>query len=291
MHPPSFNFWRMILGASALIVLVACIYIFMFLLKIGAKSPTQSFIERKETREQETYARLRFNLVGPEAAPASIRGLARFGYQIMINTQKYAKEYAGDRLNCTNCHFAGGDTTDGPGGGLSLVGVTTKFPAYDSGAQKVIDLPQRINYCFERSMDGKAVPLDSELMLTLITYFQWIAKGLPIYEPVPWLGSRPLETDHKGDINHGRQLYHTYCALCHRDDGQGGPNVPPVWGEGSFNTLAGMNDPSIMASFIYWNMPYTDSTPVLTEEEAVDVTVYILSQPRPVGKLTENDSE
>jgi thiosulfate dehydrogenase len=256
----------------------------IWLVKIGyegLQSPSKTYLDRKLAREHEAYQLLEFNLVDPSQAPLDIRSMARWGYQILIDTQKNAQEYCGNELNCTNCHFAGGNTTGGSQGGISLVGSATRYPMYDKRLQRVIDLEQRINNCFKRSMNGTPVPHDSELMLAMITYLQWISKNLPIYKPVPWLGLVPLQEKREGNVEQGERLYHVYCALCHRDDGKGGQDVPPVWGDGSFNDGAGMAGESTLASFIYWNMPYMDSTPVLSEEQAQDVAAYILTQPRP----------
>lgn len=250
--------------------------------KIGVQSPTRDFLEYKLAREGGVFLRRHFQLVDPGAAPQDIRHLARQGYEILIDTQKYAKDYVGNsRLNCTNCHFAGGDTTGGPQGSISLAGVAAKYPAYDDHLQRFIDLPARINSCFMRSMNGAPLPLDSELMLAIVAYLHWISKDVPIYTPVPWLGLQLLTYAGPGEATRGKKIYQRYCALCHHDDGQGGENAPPLWGEASFNDAAGLHLPDKMAAFIYWNMPYIDTTPVLSEEQAWDVAAYIHAQPRP----------
>jgi thiosulfate dehydrogenase len=268
---------KVIVGAIFVLIILIIVY---FLLKSSMFAPTTSYIDRKLAREQETYKKLQFNLVDPSQAPESIRSLAREGYEILIDTKKNAAEYAGDKLSCTNCHFAGGDTTGGVQGGISLVGVATKYPAFDPRTKNVVDLPTRINYCFENSMNGTPVPVDSRTMLALVTYLSWISKDLPIYGKVPWLGLEKLTTTRQGNSVQGKRVYAAKCALCHRDDGQGGPNTPPLWGTGSFNRQAGMNEIQTLAAFIYWNMPYYDSTPVLSQDQAMDVAAYIISQPR-----------
>lgn len=271
---------RILLGLIGIGVIAAAVFLVFWWGKTSNEAMTQDYIDRKLEREKATYIRQHFDLVDPEEAPEAIRGLARLGYKIVINTQEYAKEYAGDKLNCTSCHFAGGDTTGGAGGGISLAGVAAKYPAYDERFKKVMDLPARINNCFMRSMNGKPLPLDSELMTALVTYLHWISKGIGIYTPVPWLGLTPLKSTHVRDVAQGERTYKVYCAMCHRDDGQGGPNTPPLWGPGSFNSEAGMNHLPTLAAFIYWNMPYLASTPVLTQEEAIDVASFILQQSR-----------
>jgi thiosulfate dehydrogenase len=272
---------RFIIGTF---VAAGLLLFFIWLIHIGNKglqSPSKSYLERKLARQHETYQQLEFNLVDPAQAPKDIRSMARLGYNIIVDTQTNAKEYCGNTLNCTNCHFAGGNTTGGAQGGISLAGAATRYPMYDVRLQRVIDLEQRINNCFTRSMNGTAVPHDSELMLAMVTYLQWISKNLPIYKPVPWLGLKPLQKQREGDPEQGKRLYNVYCALCHRDNGEGGDDVPALWGDGSFNDEAGMNRQGTMASFIYWNMPYMDLTPVLSEEQAQDVAAYIIEQPRP----------
>lgn len=280
MPHDSSTFTRIILGLLGVIVIGAGIWALLWWGKLGTEAPTQDYINRKLEKERQTFSRQHFDLVDPNEAPEGIRSMARLGYQVLIDTQIYAKEYAGDRLNCTNCHFAGGDTTGGAGGGISLAGVAAKYPTYEARFKKVIDLPARINSCFMRSMNGRPLPPNSELMTAIVTYLHWISKDIPIYSEIPWLGLKPLKTTHIGDATQGERTYKIYCAMCHRDDGQGGMNSPPLWGPGSFNESAGMSHLPTLASFIFWNMPYQASTPVLTQEEAMDVAAYILSTHR-----------
>lgn len=269
--------------ATFAIIAAFCVA-FFFVAKASLKNHTKSFMDYKLLKEKEAMQSLNFNLVGPSQAPDPLRQLAKRGFEAMISTHFYAKEYVGDRLNCTNCHFAGGNTSGGPQGGISLVGSATQYPAYSSVDKKVISLSERINNCFTKSMNGKPLPLDSELMMAMVTYLQWISKDLPIYGDIPWLGLEPLTSKHVGNAEQGKQVYEKHCALCHRSDGQGGENNPPLWGNDSFNNAAGMSKHSSLASFVYWNMPYNETTPMLTEEEALDVAAYILTKPRAKAK-------
>lgn len=272
---------RLLLGVVGTVVLVGAAILLFQTGKAYRESSTGSYIDRKLAREKETFHKLHFDLVDPDQAPEAIRSMARLGYQIVINTRTYVPEYVGSQLDCTSCHFAGGNTTGGSGGGISLAGCAAKYPTYDSRDKKVVDLPARINYCFERSMNGTPLPLNSEMMTAIVTYLHWISKDIPIYSVVPWLGLQKLTTQHAGDIDQGKRTYKVYCALCHRDDGKGDGHAPPVFGPDSFNKAAGLGQIPALASFIYWNMPYLDASPVLSQEEAMDVAAYLLSQPRP----------
>jgi thiosulfate dehydrogenase len=248
-------------------------------------SPGKTRIERavayKQKREAKGMEKFEFKLVDPGQAPEKIRDTIRLGYKIMLNTPEYAPEYAGDRLSCTNCHFAGGDTTGGKGNGISLVGVAAKYPHYNERKNGIEDLGERINDCFEKSLNGYPLPLDSPEMLAILTYLHWISKSTPIYGQTPWLGLPHLETKHTPNIDNGKKVYNQQCALCHGKEGLGEVHVliPPLWGPESFNDAAGMCRESTMAAFIHTSMPYEE--PKVSINDAFDVAAFILQQPRP----------
>ncbi|SMF28818.1 c-type cytochrome [Desulfovibrio gilichinskyi] len=217
-----------------------------------------------------------FNPPGLEEAPESIREQVMLGYKIMTETQKYAGEYVGNNLACTNCHFDGGRSKNT----LSLVGVGAKYPAYRGRREYTADLALRTQGCFERSMNGKAPAPDSQIMQSLLVYYQWISKGVPIYSNPPWLGiPHDLGINSTPDVIAGKKIYEDVCARCHGNDGYGTPIAPPLWGDGSFNDGAGMNRVRTFSVFSWRFMP--KSAPTLTKEEALNVTAYVHEQPRP----------
>ncbi|MCL5268244.1 MAG: c-type cytochrome [Bacteroidetes bacterium] len=222
---------------------------------------------------------VKYNPPLPKDAPISIRDAVMLGYDIMNHTRTYAGKYVGNTLNCSNCHFKEGSTEGGKNGGLSLVGVTTKYPEYRSIADGVVDIVSRTNSCFERSMDGKPLPPNSREMVGLITYFQWISKGLPIYEKIPWLGLKHIKSNHKPNQVEGKKIFSSACASCHGADGLGTKIAPPLWGKESFNDGAGMAGLANLVAFAHDNMPYLVSN--LTGNEALDVAAFVTSQPRP----------
>ncbi len=244
-------------------------------------SPSERAINRKLKIESRGEQALNFNLVDPQQAPPQIHEAVRLGYHLILNTPKYASQYVGDRLSCTNCHFAGGNTTGGKGGSVSLAGIAAVYPTYNSRKGIVEDLPMRINSCFERSMNGKPLPPDSPEMVAIVTYLHWISKDMPIYQKISWRGLPDLKTTHKPDPEQGKHVYEVYCAMCHGTDGLGeiDNHIPPLWGPHSFNDGAGMNIESVLAAFIYNNMPYPDAG--LSAEQAQDVAAFISHQPRP----------
>ena len=227
-----------------------------------------------------------FDLVDPAQAPLDIQKNVERGYRLITNTPLYASNYVKNQLSCTNCHFSEGDTLGGRNSGISLVGVTTVYPSFSQRAGKVISLEARINSCFERSMNGLPLPENSQEMQDIVAYLKWISNEVSHIRNIPWLGLSYLKGTHKPNAVEGKKIYHIYCALCHKEGGQGGgrlmhsmqKQIPALWGPNSFNDGAGMNTLPTLAAFIYWNMPQNNS--VLSEEQALDVAAFILEKPR-----------
>jgi cytochrome c peroxidase len=222
---------------------------------------------------------LAYNPPAPESAPAEIKDAVMLGYHILKETPKYAGAYVGNALACTNCHFNGGLTKGGKNGGLSLVGVGATYPAYKKREHYAVDLITRTNDCFERSMNGKPLPASSREMTAIVTYYQWISKGLPIYAEIPWLGLPLLKSSHRPNPGAGEKIMAHTCSMCHGSKGEGTPAGPALWGPNSFNNGAGMARLQDFAAFVHLNMP--KGNPVLTEGQALDVAAYVTAQPRP----------
>jgi thiosulfate dehydrogenase len=223
-----------------------------------------------------------FDLVDPQFAPNNCKEVVMRGYNIMRNTYKEMPQYVGNTLKCSNCHICAGNTLGNKNGGISLVGVTNKYPRYFERSKKTITLAERIQNCFERSMNGKAPAPDSKDMIAIQTYLKWISSVLGDSKDYPWLGLRLITSEHDPDLTQGALIYSQECASCHMSDGQGTDEAPPLWGAQSFNDGAGLGNLKPFASFVFYNMPYGAAD--LTEEEALDVAAFVLSHPRPKFK-------
>lgn len=222
---------------------------------------------------------IRFDLLDPEMAPEEIHDQVMLGYRLILHTNKLMPLHVDNRLTCANCHFSGGNTLGGKRGGISLLGVVRTYPKYLKRFGGMVDIEARINNCFERSMNGKAIARDSKEMLAIIAYLNWISSEVPVRDKYPWLGLEPLKTKHEPDPKNGAKIYQRNCAMCHLKNGQGTVNNPPVWGPHAFNDGAGMSTLPKLSSFIFFNMPYND--PFLTEEQSLDVAAYLVNQRRP----------
>ena len=145
-----------------------------------------------------------------------------------------------------------------------------------------------------RSMNGKALPLDSPEMNAMLSYMAWLSKGVPTGVSVAGRGFKRLIPQRPSDPVQGQRLYIAQCALCHGVDGQGmvSPNntygFPALWGPRSFNIGAGMARLHTAAAFIKWNMPLGQGGS-LSDQDAYDIAAYFTHQPRPDFPGKEQD--
>lgn len=222
---------------------------------------------------------LDFDLVDPECAPDEVLAKILYGYHIMLDTKEHAPNYAGNSISCNCCHFNAGNTLGGRNRGISLVGVTAAYPRFSKRDNKNITLEDRLDNCFRRSLNGKALPHDSLEMEAIVAYLTWISHEVVDAPKLPWLGLDPIVSEHVPNAQAGDKVYYDHCAICHGNNGQGGNEIPPLWGDDSFNDGAGMNTLPMLSSFVWQNMPH--GQPILTPEEALDVAAFVISKPRP----------
>ncbi len=213
----------------------------------------------------------------PDTIPGDQRGDAiRMGYLMVVETQEYGKRYVGNALNCTNCHLDGGVNPNT----ASFVGISVLYPEYRARAGRKMSLADRINECFERSMNGEALPPESTKLSAIVAYIEWLSQNVPPGSTVPWRGIPRLTSTHPPDPAKGKNVFAVKCAFCHGTDGQGTMAAPPLWGERSYTIGAGMARVGVAASFIKANMPRGWGWTV-TDDEAFDAAAFINSQPRP----------
>ncbi|MEO8305196.1 MAG: c-type cytochrome [Betaproteobacteria bacterium] len=214
----------------------------------------------------------------------------KLGRAVITDTKKRLPNNVGNGLACTHCHLAAGTTPEaGP-----FVGLWGVFPEYRSRNGQVNSMQQRINDCFERSMNGKALASDSKEMIAMLAYIQWLSTGVPVGVEVVGRGMPEGNTALKPNASHGKAVYAEKCASCHGASGGGTPNpaggyfFPPVWGNASFNIGAGMARTYTAAGFIKQNMPLGQGG-TLSDQDAVDVAEYMTHQPRPAYAAAKND--
>jgi thiosulfate dehydrogenase len=213
----------------------------------------------------------------PDTIPATAVGnVIRSGYQLVIDTQHQARAYVGNALNCTNCHLDAGRRL----GAAPFVGLTTLYPEHRARNARMNTLEDRLDDCFERSMNGKPLPQGGKEQQALVAYIAWLSQGVSKEAARTWRGFPRIASTRRPDPLQGKTMFAERCAGCHAEDGQGTSSGPPIWGPGSYNIAAGMARVSLAASFIKANMPPGQGG-TLTDDEAYDLAAFINSQPRP----------
>lgn len=204
--------------------------------------------------------------------------------------------FSGNALNCTSCHLDSGTKQFG----LPFMGVSQAYPQYRGSVDQVQGLEQRIDGCFERSMNGKKLPADSKEMKAMVAYIGWLSKDIP--KDVVGLGTPKYEgPNRKADVKNGERAYDQFCMACHAKNGNGyqamsvgslGSHVvPALWGRNSYNNGAGMNRLLTTAAFIQSNMPLGTvwNHPVISNEDVYDIVGYLSSRERPQMSGLEKD--
>ncbi|MBN8726287.1 MAG: c-type cytochrome [Xanthomonadales bacterium] len=229
-------------------------------------------------------ARAAFVPPAESAIPVDAFGaMIRKGRDIFMHTGRYAGEYVGNSLACVNCHLDAGRRADsGP-----LWAAWVRYPRYRAKNDEVNSFAERLQGCFQYSMNGKAPPPDGEVIEALSTYSYWLATDAPTGVDLPGFGypKQGFEPPEKPDYGRGEKVYRESCAICHGAEGEGqavaGVQVfPPLWGAQSFNWGAGMHELDNAAAFIKANMPLSLGG-TLGDQQAWDVAMFMNSHERP----------
>lgn len=218
------------------------------------------------------------------AMPAGEFGdVIRRGREIFVDTPRAAPAYVGNSLRCVSCHLDAGRLADSSPMWAAFV----SYPAYRSKTKSVTTFQQRLQGCFEYSMNGRAPPLGAPELVALESYAYWLASGAPLDPKLAGRGypalAAPAQT---ADFTRGEVVYARNCALCHGADGTGqrtpsGHAVfPALWGSDSFNWGAGMGRISNAAAFVKANMPL-GLPGTLSDQQAWDVALFMNSHERP----------
>lgn len=214
--------------------------------------------------------------------------MVRYGRELIVNTAYYlgpegtVGHYLNNKMNCGNCHLDAGTRPYG----LNYFSSHARYPQYRGRENKIISLADRVNNCIERPHDGKPIPLDSKEMLAITSYMKWLSQNVPVGKRVKGDDGVTLQYPNRAaDPERGAIVYTKHCASCHGNDGQGQwkydsstYTYPPLWGMQSYEAGSSMHRVLKAARFIKANMPDKQAfwyKPVLTDEEAVDVSAFI----------------
>jgi thiosulfate dehydrogenase len=226
--------------------------------------------------------------------------LILYGHELITNTSLFFGPKGKimsitNGMNCQNCHLDAGAKSFA--GCFSAVAST--YPRYRERSGRVESIGFRVNDCMMRSLDGKAIDSTSKEMQAMVAYLKWIGKDVSKNKKPKGAGLEDLAfLTRAADPEKGKKVFISKCTSCHGENGQGLLNhdssfylYPPLWGSNSFNVSAGLYRITRLASFIKNNMPFglaSQKSPQLTDEEAWDVSAFIISQPRPEKFFAED---
>lgn len=222
-----------------------------------------------------------------------------YGKELISHTAKYLGPKGSVRqisngMNCQNCHLDAGSKV----WGNNYFGVAANFPKFRARSGTKENIVKRVNDCFERSLNGSSLDSSSREMRAIVAYIQWL--GSDVQKGVTPNGTgiaklkflkRPISPEK------GKSVYEAKCQSCHQTDGSGlltesgnEYTYPPLWGEHSYNSGAGLYRMSNFAGYVKYNMPLGASykNPQLTDEEAWDLAAYVNSMPRPSKDLSKD---
>jgi thiosulfate dehydrogenase len=218
--------------------------------------------------------------------------LIRYGRNLIANTARYLGPKGtvasiSNGMNCQNCHLDAGTKPWGNNFGA----VASTYPKLRARSGHIESIEKRVNDCFERSLNGKALDSTSKEMRAIVAYLKWLGKEVPKGSRPKGTGIRePAYLTRAANPAQGAIVYAAICATCHGNDGggqqmpdQSGYVYPPLWGKNSYNNGAGLYRLSRFAGYVKNNMPnpLNYHHPKLSDEEAWDVAAFVNSQPRP----------
>lgn len=228
------------------------------------------------------------------------RKMIIYGQDLIANTSRYfgpqgSVNQITNGMNCQNCHLDAGTRPWGNNYGA----VASTYPKFRERSGTIESIPKRINDCFERSLNGKAIDTKGYEMRSIIAYIQWLGKDVKKGEKPKGAGITDLAyLNRAASQAKGQIVYIQKCQSCHAANGEGLKQLndvsytyPPLWGEYSYNTGAGLFRLSRFAGYVKDNMPFNQAkfdAPVLTDEEAWDVAAFVNSQPRPKANMTQD---
>jgi thiosulfate dehydrogenase len=223
----------------------------------------------------------------------------KYGRLLIANTAFYfgpngSIQHSSNGMNCQNCHLDAG--TKPFGNNYSAVAAT--YPKFRERSGKIESIYKRVNDCFERSLNGTALDTMGKEMQAIKAYILWLGKEVQKGEKPKGAGLTELAyLPDAASPENGKLIYISKCQSCHGNDGQGKLNTinkmyqyPPLWGNNSYNTGAGLYRLSRFAGYVKSNMPLgaTFQNPQLTDQEAWDIAAFVNSQNRPEKDLSED---
>jgi thiosulfate dehydrogenase len=225
--------------------------------------------------------------------------MIKYGRELVANTSQYLGPKGtvspiSNGMNCQNCHLDAGTRPWGNNYGAVL----STYPKFRARSGSIETIEKRVNDCFERSLNGKALDSSSKELKAIVSYIKFVGKYVEKDSIPKGTGIWKLKyMNRAASPEKGEPIYTEKCASCHGENGLGIKNAegtaftyPPLWGAQSYNQGAGLFRLSRLAGYIKTNMPFgtTYQKPQLSDEECWDVAAFINTRPRPSKDLSKD---
>ena len=225
--------------------------------------------------------------------------LVVYGRELIAHTSDYlgpkgSVKSISNGMNCQNCHLNAGTQP----WGNNYFAVQSTYPKFRARSGAIEDQVKRVNDCFERSLNGQALPAESKEMRAILAYIKWLGTDVKKGKSPKGSGIFKLKGLKRAiDPAKGAEVYAAKCQSCHQADGGGvlaengtSYTYPPLWGPHSYNNGAGLYRMSNFAGYVKYNMPLGANydKPQLSDEEAWDLAAYVNSMPRPGKDLSKD---
>jgi thiosulfate dehydrogenase len=225
--------------------------------------------------------------------------LVVYGRELIAHTSDYlgpkgSVKSISNGMNCQNCHLNAGTQP----WGNNYFAVQSTYPKFRARSGAIEDQVKRVNDCFERSLNGQALPAESKEMRAILAYIKWLGTDVKKGKSPKGSGIFKLKGLKRAiDPAKGAEVYAAKCQSCHQADGGGvlaengtSYTYPPLWGPHSYNHGAGLYRMSNFAGYVKYNMPLGANydKPQLSDEEAWDLAAYVNSMPRPGKDLSKD---
>ncbi len=240
------------------------------------------------------------SLLSDNTLTGAQRKMVMYGEDLIKNTARYfgpsgSVAQISNGMNCQNCHLSAGTLP----WGNNYSAVASTYPKFRERSGTIENIPKRVNDCFERSLNGKAIDTTGYEMTSILAYLHWLGQNVKKGDKPMGAGIVDLPyLERAASPVNGQIVYSQKCQSCHGAKGEGvkplneiNYTYPPLWGEHSYNTGAGLYRLSRFAGYVKDNMPFNQAkhgATVLNDEEAWDVAAYVNTQPRPKADL-KND--
>lgn len=228
------------------------------------------------------------------------RELVIYGEELIANTSRYLGPNGSvaqitNGMNCQNCHLNAGRKAWGNNYGA----VAANYPKFRDRSGSIETVYKRVSDCMERSLNGTALDSNAREMKAMIAYIKWVGHAVEKDSTPKGAGIKPPEyLERAASPEKGLAVYTAKCQSCHGANGEGqmaadgrSYTYPPLWGEHSYNSGAGLFRLSRFAGYVRDNMPFNQAShknPALTDEECWDVAAFVNSRPRPSKDLSKD---